>query len=228
MSIPVALLNSDLKSLEGLTFLIRTTPGLHLVAASKSGRFALRDFPIVNPRVVLVEPNLRDQPSFRVIAKIRSLIPDVRILFLQRKLDASGVPMAIFAGAHGILPAGTSPQQMLEAIVALDRGEVWLHPTASRFLIEHLHLAPKNLEGAMKLSTREVDVIRTYIGGYRCKEVATRLGVSPFTVQAHVRSIYTKLNARSMAHAVVLYSPLLNLKTTWDVAHGDPSTHVKV
>ena len=54
------------------------------------------------------------------------------------------------------------------------------------------------------LTSRELDVLHHVADGGRNAEIATRLGIKEETVKAHVRTILTKLDARSRAHAVAI------------------------
>ena len=54
------------------------------------------------------------------------------------------------------------------------------------------------------LTLRELGVLQHVAEGGRNAEIATQLGIKEETVKAHVRTILTKLNARSRAHAVAI------------------------
>lgn len=57
----------------------------------------------------------------------------------------------------------------------------------------------------MTLSPRQVEVIELIALGLGDKEIADRLGISGDTVDSHVRDIFTKLSAKTRAHAVAIY-----------------------
>jgi len=206
--INVAILNGDRGTLEGLATLIRATPGLHLGSACRSGNTALAELSVSLPQIIVVEPNLTDVPAFRLLLQLRALLPAVRVVVLDRELNAHTVQLAIAAGAHALLPVESPAVRLLEAIFQVASGGAWLDPVAVRFLVERLHLEPSTLAAVMNLTRREVEVLEGYSRGHRGKEVADWLHLSPFTVQTHVRNIYSKLDARSMAHAIARYHPL--------------------
>ncbi len=225
MNIHVAIVNSDRRTLDGLAALIRTTPGLHLGAICETGRSALVQLKLAAPHVVLIEPNLQDLPTYWGILRLRAVLPGLLVIVVARDLSARGVQMAVAAGAHGLVSLSSPPARLMEAIFEVASGGAWIDPKAARILVERLHLDPGGVEAIMDLTRREEEVLDGYARGFRAKEVAARLQISTFTVQTHIRSIYTKLGARSAAHAIARYHPLGRFSTgRWreDLGDGSP------
>ncbi len=223
MTIKVSILNTSSETQNCLAALIRSTPGLQLVPAvlnhlspASSPRGGI-------PHVIVVEPDQRDAMPYQMLTRIRTFSPSVRILVLDRLFSARSVQLAVTAGAHGVISIHTRHNVIVERILQIGSGEVFLDPVALRLLVEALHQSPALIAAQMNLSHREIDVLDGYSQGHRAKEVADALKLSHFTVQSHVRSIYTKLEARSMAHAVALCHPLGRFSIRWlDEVVGEP------
>lgn len=208
MNISIAIVSADPGTLEGLSALIRSTPGLRLAAVCATGKAALAQLPEVVPQVIVIEPNLSDLPTYWSVLRLRALLPGVVIIILARELTPQTVQLAVAAGTLGLVPVNASPAQLREAIFQVASGGAWMDPRALRMLVERLHLDPGAMAAVMDLSRREEEVLDGYARGYRAKEVAALLEISTFTVQTHVRNIYSKLGARSTAHAVARFHPL--------------------
>lgn len=208
MNISIAIVSGDPGTLEGLSSLIRSTPGLRLAAVCGTGRAALAQLPAVVPQVIVIEPNLSDLPTYWSVLRLRALLPGVVIIILAREMTPQTVQLSVAAGTLGLVPVNATPAQLREAIFQVASGGAWLDPRALRMLVERLHLDPGAMAAVMDLSRREEEVLDGYARGYRAKEVAALLEISTFTVQTHVRNIYAKLGARSTAHAVARFHPL--------------------
>ncbi|HAB14867.1 MAG TPA: response regulator transcription factor [Verrucomicrobiota bacterium] len=211
MNIRVAIVDSDRGTREGLAALIRTTPGLRLGSVCHNGHSALCELPAAGPQVILLEANLRDCPGYVGIARLRAAVPGALVVVLSREPNPRAALAAFAAGAHGFVALSSPPVGIVEAVAEVMAGGAPLAPQAARALVERCHVEPLPVVEASELTRREEEVLAGFARGYRAKEVAAWLKVSIFTVQTHVRNIYSKLGARSAAHAVARYGPTARL-----------------
>lgn len=218
MQINIAIVDDNCGAREGLAALVRMTPGHHLVSVCKSGRCALAELPRTRPSVVLLEINLRDLPGAECIRRLRALVPGVEIIVLATRIELPRILAAMAAGAHGYLLKDSTPQRVLEAIQEVAAGGAPLAPAIARCLVERLFSEQPGLAEITRLSQREEQVLWRLADGLRTKEVASVLNISTYTVQTHVRNIYTKLGVRSAAEAVANY--LRSARRP----HGEPGT----
>lgn len=205
MNLNIAIIDDSGGARDGLAALVRMTPGHHLVSVCSTGRGALAELPQTRPKVVLIEMNLRDIPGPDCIRRLRSLIPGVEIIAITTRPELPHILAAMAAGAHGYLLKDSPPQRVLEAIQEVATGGAPLAPAIARCLIEQLYQDRPGPAEAIRLSRREEQVLWRLADGLRTKEVATVLNISTYTVQTHVRNIYSKLGVKSVAEAVACY-----------------------
>lgn len=165
--------------------------------------------------MIVFEPSYSDLTPYKLVGRIRVHHPNARFLVLERQFSPVSIQRAVAAGAHGVLSMQVSHHTLVEAIFRIAAGGVYFDPLALGLLVESLHQEPSLLLAQMDLTHREFDVMDGYRRGSRGKEVADWLQLSPFTVQTHVRNIYSKLDARSMAHAIALCHPMGRLSIRW-------------
>lgn len=115
---------------------------------------------------------------------------------------------ALRAGASGFLLKDAGPEQLLDAIRVVARGEALLAPSITRRLVETYvrrgaagQPDPRLVEA---LTDREREVLALVARGLSNTEAAARLFVSPATVKTHVSRILGKLDARDRAQLVVV------------------------
>jgi DNA-binding NarL/FixJ family response regulator len=118
-------------------------------------------------------------------------------------------------GASGYLVKSASSDELVRAIRAVYRGEIWAeHATLSR-LVEYLRHAPSGaalpagratLNGPPRaiLSGREREILQSVGEGYNNSEIAGRLFISENTVKAHLSRIFQKLMVQDRTQAVVI------------------------
>ena len=125
---------------------------------------------------------------------------------------------ALEAGASGFLLKNSSPEQLIEAVQVVARGDALLSPDVTRRVIEavadRVRHAPGTVEQAAArepqaapeletLTDREREVLEQLAAGLSNAEIADRLWVGEATVKTHVSKVLMKLGLRDRVHAVV-------------------------
>jgi len=111
-------------------------------------------------------------------------------------LDAFAAP-----GAAGYLLKSDEPVELLSALKAINSGKRFLSTSITPMVLRHMNQPLKRSAGAT-LTRREREVLRLIGEGESAKEIATRLGISPKTAQAHRDNLKHKLGLRTTADMV--------------------------
>lgn len=121
-------------------------------------------------------------------------------------LDGSTIRMAVAAGASGYALKRASGQELLGAIQAVARGDVYLHPAMTRLLVEESWGPREQAAVAVQsLSEREAQVLRLIALGYTTQQVAGQLFLSVRTVETYKVRTMEKLGLSGRA-ALVRYA----------------------
>jgi len=151
------------------------------------------------------------QRIFRSAPALRENLAQVMIqsvLLLTTYNEDEMMLRGLQVGARGYLLKESSQETLLHAIRAATRGEMVVQPEImARILTYTNHTpAPSSLRRertAMNLTEREQAVLEGLVRGERNKEIAARMGITMRTVEAHLTSIYTKLQVDSRSAAIV-------------------------
>jgi NarL family two-component system response regulator LiaR len=200
---------------EGLRGLITSEPGMEVVGEAADGFEAVEKARSLQPDVILLDLMMPRMSGLEAIGEIKRENPEARILVITSFAEDNKVFPAIKTGALGYLLKDSSPQQLLQAIREVSRGESSLHPTIARKLIREIS-RPSDLPPAEKpLTSREVEVLQLVATGLSNQEIAENLVVSERTVRNHVSNILTKLHLanRTQAALYALREGLASLDT---------------
>jgi DNA-binding NarL/FixJ family response regulator len=212
--IRVALVDDQQLVRSGFRMLIDSQPDLQVVAEAGNGREALASPAVARADVVLMDVRM---PELDGVAATGALLGNrdgdgPRVIVLTTfDLDEYALA-AIQAGASGFLLKDTQPEELLEAIRTVHRGDAVIAPSTTRRLLDHvvpLLRAPSaqvagKVEAVESLSPREREVFGLLAQGRSNLEIAADLYLSEATVKTHVGRILAKLGARDRVQAVVI------------------------
>lgn len=138
-----------------------------------------------------------------VVAALTARAPQVPVLAVARHAEHAALLAAVRAGAAGYVLRAGHPDDLVDAIVRTAAGDAVFSPGLAQVALEeHGRLA--GAEPA-RLTEREADVLRLIVEGLTARQIATRLVLSPRTVENHVQHVLRKLQVHNRA-ALVRYA----------------------
>ncbi|MFZ4619891.1 MAG: response regulator [Bacteroidota bacterium] len=203
-TIRISIVEDDDKLRGSMIVLLEGAFGLRCVSAYEDAESALKDIPLKNPDVVLMDINLPGISGIECVRKLKPVTPDTLYILLTVYEESGKIFQALQAGASGYLLKMTPPDELLKAIRDVMKGDSPMSPQVARKVVQSFH-APSNTESDIQLSEREEDVLHSLSGGKTYKEIADVLDISVDTVHNHLKKIYAKLHVRSRTEAVVKY-----------------------
>jgi DNA-binding NarL/FixJ family response regulator len=187
---------------EGIRHVLSATPGVEVVAEAGDGEAALRLAAETRPDIVVLDLSLPGAGGLEVTARLRQMLPQIRVLILSVHDHPEYVLGAVRAGALGYLRKDTSPAELREGLRAVARGESYFSPPVARHLTAAVRGdAPAADAGTRlaKLTPREREVLSGIAAGETSRAIAVRLGLSPRTVESHRESLARKLDIKTVA-----------------------------
>jgi len=187
---------------EGVRHVLTGTPGFEVVAEAGDGEAAVRLAPTSRPDLVVLDLSLPGASGLDVTTRLREVLPSVRVLILSVHDHPEYVLGAVRAGAQGYLRKDTSPAELREALRAVARGESYFSPPVARHLSAAVRGdAPADDAAARlaRLTPREREVLGGIAAGETSRAIATRLGLSPRTVESYRESLARKLDIKTVA-----------------------------
>jgi DNA-binding NarL/FixJ family response regulator len=151
------------------------------------------------PDVVLMDISMPNSGGIEATRRIKQLVPEAKILILTVHEDKGLMQEAIRAGAMGYILKRAIKSELVNAIHAVSRDELYLHPAMARLLfLGDPSPTPHNTQPIPEeLTYRELEVLRLIARGYTNSQTAEKLHISVRTVEYHRSNLTTKLNLRS-------------------------------
>ena len=189
----------------GLKLLLGAEPDLEVVGEANNGREAVAQTVELRPDVVVMDIAMPEMGGLEATRRISQLGLGTRVLILTVHAEEQYLLPVVQAGGSGYVRKAQADTELLEAIRAVHRGEVFLDPPATKMLLEdYLDRveAGKEVDSYQTLSEREREVLKLTAEGYTAQEIAERLILSPKTVDTYRQRVMDKLNLHHRAELV--------------------------
>ena len=205
MAIKVAIVEDNVGIRTEWMRLLKSTPGFQCVVACDCAETALREIPLRQPDVILMDINLPGMSGLECTARLHQALPHVRILIVTVYNDSHRIFKALQAGASGYLLKRCGGEELLACISDVLNGGAPMTGEIARKVIESFRSPTVACGETEGLSPREEEVLSWLARGYTNKEIAEQLGVSVNTVGVHLVNIYAKLHVRCRTEAAARY-----------------------
>jgi two-component system response regulator NreC len=201
---PIRLLVADDHGLlrAGLIALLNAESGMEVVGEADDEHSAVSRTVEKRPDVVLMDISMPDSGGIEATRRIKQLVPETRVLIMTVHEDKGLAQEAIRAGAMGYILKRAIKSELVNAIQAVMRNELYLHPAMARLLfLQTKPLQPPEqrlvAEPFEPLTLREIEVLRLIARGYTNSQIGESLHISVRTVEYHRGNLTAKLNLRS-------------------------------
>jgi DNA-binding NarL/FixJ family response regulator len=210
----------------GFRMLLEASEDICVVGEAANGGTAVAMAAELRPDVVLMDLRMPEVDGVTATKRISAdaRLSGVRVVVLTTFDDDEHVFGALRAGASGFLVKDVEPEELLQAVRVVARGDALLAPSVTRSLIAAFtasHTGPGDGPGGARpaarpragpgappglvtLTDREREVVTLVAAGLSNDEIAARLVVSPLTAKTHVSRAMTKVAARDRAQLVVI------------------------
>ena len=188
---------------EGLRRLLESEPDIEVCAEASDGREALELVDKHNPNFVILDITMPRLGGLETLEKLRAEHPAVKVILLSMHGDPAFIQSAVTLGVDGYILKNGRADEVIAAVRAVIKGGSYFSPPVAREIVDQLR-APRRGRGEpfSTLSAREREVLHLIADGLSAKEIASKLGISTKTVEAHRTSLMRKLGARKATELV--------------------------
>lgn len=179
---------------EAWTAILANVPHVEVVGAAESTAEAVEMTLKHRPEIVLMDINLKESNGFDATEQITNTLPKTRIIGLSLHDDVALVKKFLAKGASGYLSKNTSKEELLTAIDAVMKDELYL----GMEIREKLNASSGQLPQS-DLTGKEIEIVQLIGRGLTSREIADQLFVSVRTIETHRYNILKKLNIPNAA-----------------------------
>jgi DNA-binding NarL/FixJ family response regulator len=186
--------------LEGLVLLLNKQPGIQVVGSALTGKELLEKLPETEVDILLLDVHLPDTGEEELLKKIRSLHPDLKILYLTIMRGTRYIHKLIRHDIHGYILKNTSIEELVKALNSVSEGKKYFSKEINIIDTEQDFRNTVTIEDKKVdeiLSKREIEVLTLICKEYSNSEIAEKLFLSVSTVETHRKNLIAKLGVNN-------------------------------
>lgn len=189
----------------GLRALLNLEPDLEVVGEAANGREAVELAQSVKPDVIVMDISMPEMDGLAAAKAIHEMEIPSHIVMLTVHAEEAYLFQTLQVGASGYVLKSSADRELMDAIRAAHRGEVFLYPSAIKKVLGE-YLRGAHGEGGKReyetLTSREKEVLKLTAEGFTNQEIAEKLVISPKTVDTYRQRIMEKLNLHHRSELV--------------------------
>lgn len=198
----------------GLIDVMDLDPEINVVGEAADGEVAIEMAYEVRPDVILMDINLPTINGLQVTRKIKSQLPEVKVIMITGYDDAEQVFHALRAGASAYCPKDITPEALISVVHSVNKEKYYVDEKTMNYdeLMSWVEQKIGRFAGPLvsdsddlfiPLSPREMEILEHVTRGLSNKEIAYKLGISHQTVKNHMTAILRKLRVDDRTQAAV-------------------------
>ncbi|MDH5232634.1 MAG: response regulator transcription factor [Gammaproteobacteria bacterium] len=180
--------------------------GIEIVASVASGSEGIDLVHNLQPDIVLLDVRMPDMNGLEILETLRKQGCKIPVIMVTTSRDDKDIAKALRCGATGYLLKDMEPDELVQALHAIMRGETVVAPELATTLARVVQgKNPQDTEDKLEsLTPREREILQHIAEGGSNKVIGRALGITDGTVKLHVKSILRKLDVHSRVEAAVI------------------------
>ncbi len=203
-AIRILLVDDQLLFRKGLRALLDTEPDMQVIGEAPDGQQAIERARVMRPDVMLMDIHMPNCDGVAATRIIKQELPDTKIIMLTVSDEDDDLFEAINGGANGYLLKDLLPEELVELVRGVTRGETPISPAVAGKLLAEFRRVPRRDPSqavGWDLTRREIEILQLVASGMSNAEIGTRLFIVEGTVKNHLHNILEKLHAKNRLQA---------------------------
>ena len=186
---------------EGLKRLLE--PNFELVGIVENGLALLSAARELKPDVIVADISMPELNGLDALEELKKINPDVRVVMLTMHHNVAYARQALDAGALGYVLKHSATNELILAVKAAANGKTFVTPAIAGELLAAMRSGEADTRDPIQcLTLRQREILRLLVDGHSAKAIATRLDISPRTVEFHKYAMMESLGFTSSAELI--------------------------
>ncbi len=201
--ITIVIVDENPTSRKRLKNIINQSEGMQCFAAYRSTSLASKELKKATPDVVITDLITSGMTSGQFSSTLRRRFPSAKVIVRTESEDFESVFWALRGGALGYLLTSEPLLAVIDAIRSVMDGGSPMTARIARIVVESIQQGQTMDNTSLPITFREYQILSSAAIGLKVREIGKQYGISEYTVRAHLRKIYVKLQVSTRCEAVL-------------------------
>lgn len=202
MSIRILIADDHRIMRAGLKSLLQADSGLEVIGEATTSNEAMILAMELFPDVILLDIGMPGNENLDALKDLVKISSDIKVLILTMHEDTELLQECLRNGASGYIIKRAAESELVDAIYAVQRGIIYVHPDMIQSLVSNNKKNIVQKEEKDPLTNREIEVLVLIAKGNTNRQISEQLNISTRTVETHRSNIMDKLNLHSRVELV--------------------------
>ncbi len=184
--------------IEGIRSLLQNESTIEWTGHATNAASCLAFLQNQQPDIILMDINLPDKNGIDLCKEVKEKYPGINIIGLSTFNQQSFIEKMMHNGAAGYVLKNATKEELLDAITTVQKGQTYLSHEAAQVLIH------RDDSKRPVITRREIEILELISKGMTNPEIATKLFISPTTVDTHRKNLLAKFEAKNVASMIRL------------------------
>lgn len=201
MKTKIIIADDHLLLTDGLEQILNSVPDFEVIAKVANGKLLMQVLNTVLPDLILLDINMPYMNGLEAAKEIRRRMPAIKIVFLSMYFDAKLIASAKENGVKGFILKDIIAPLLKEKLIHIANGGTSFDLPFPQIATEAVW-QQDDFANELKLSAREIEIIKLIKLGKGNKQISAELGLSTYTIETHRKNIYRKLNLKGVGELI--------------------------
>ena len=204
-AISIVLIDDHPLMIEAISSLLKRTEGFDIVGTGATADDLVGLCTRTQPQIAVVDLHMFGGVYGAIASAIKIISPSTKIVAFTAATGVDSAILALDAGASGYVLKGSSPSELIQAILSVRSGETYITQSFASRVIAGLRDASlrRRAAEAVVLNIREQQIMRLLMSGNTNKEIAIAIKISEKTVKHYMTLLMQKLQVRNRLEVVI-------------------------
>ena len=201
----ILIVDDDALIREGLKMILEAEEDFLVVGTAANGEEAVRSCIAEKPEIVLMDIRMPIMDGVQATKRIKEQFKTIKILLLTTFKDSEYIRSAIKYGAEGYVLKTSSPENIIESIKTVYRGNVVFEKEVVNAISEMMAEEKKLSKESLNITKREYEIMELISKGYSNREISDKLYTSEGTVRNNISALLNKLELRDRTQLAIFF-----------------------
>ncbi len=184
--------------IDGLSAILSANKDIEIVKTFTNGNLLMEELSELNPEIVLTDISMPEINGYELTKKIKKFNPEIQVIALSMSGNIADINKMLDVGISGYVLKNVGNQELIQAIHKVAQGKMHFSDDVMEEMVKNKHAKPEKNEGTVKLTERELEILKLIVQELNNAEIADKLFISERTVETHRKNMIRKFNTKTI------------------------------